>query len=110
MGFFKINTLNERNILPGVNVRFFHTDNLTFAHWIFEEGAEIPKHSHPHEQVTHIIDGTFELTIGNKTEKMGPGSAAIIEPDIPHHGKCISKSYILDVFHPVREDYKEPTN
>ena len=108
MGFFKIDTLKERNLLPGVNARFFHTENMTVAHWIFEEGAEMPKHSHPHEQVSQVIDGTFELTIGDKSEHMKLGTAAIVEPNTPHFGKAVTKCYIIDVFHPVREDYKNP--
>lgn len=107
MGFFKIDSLKEHNLLPGVTVRFFHTDNMTVAHWIFEEGAEMPKHSHPHEQVSQVIDGTFELTIGYTSEHMKLGTAAIIEPNTPHFGKAITKCYIIDVFHPVREDYKD---
>ena len=108
MGFFNIDTLKERNLLPGVNVRFFHTDNMTVAYWIFEKGAEIPKHSHPHEQVTHVIDGSFELTIGNKSAQIKRGKAASIEPNTPHFGKAITQCYIIDVFYPVREDYRDP--
>lgn len=108
MDFIEIDSLKKHRLLPGVKACFFHTDTITVAHWIFEEGAELPRHSHPHEQVSQVIEGTFTLTIGDdKSKHIKRGSAAIIEPNTPHFGKAITKCYIIDVFHPVREDYRK---
>ena len=35
-----------------------------------------------------------------------PGTVVVIPPDVPHAGKAITDCWIIDVFHPVREDYR----
>ena len=52
-----------RTVLPGMHGRFIHSATMTFALWEFEAGASLPEHSHPHEQVAHLIEGEFELVI-----------------------------------------------
>ena len=106
MGFFKIDTLKERNLLPGVNVRFVHTDNMTVAHWIFEDGAEIPKHSHPHEQVMVVLEGECDFTVDGETQRVGPGGVVVIPPNAVHSSQPLKPCRVLDVFNPVREDYR----
>jgi quercetin dioxygenase-like cupin family protein len=79
---------------------------MTLGYWEFEPGITLPEHSHPHEQVSNIIDGVFEFTINGNIERLESGSAAVIPPDMPHSGKSITKCHIIDVFYPVREDFK----
>ena len=106
MTCIKIPDLIQHTILPGVKAGFIHTNNMTVAYWHFEPGATIPLHAHPHEQVTTIIEGEFELTVDGGSQIMTAGSALSIKPDSRHSGRAITKTYILDVFCPVREDYK----
>ena len=79
---------------------------MTFAHWRFDAGADLPAHSHPHEQVATFLEGTYELTVEGETRRFGPGEMAVIPPDATHGGRAITDCRILDVFHPVREDYR----
>jgi len=52
------------------------------------------------------MDGEFELTVDGETKRLGPGSVVVLPPHIVHSGEAITASSILDVFCPVREDYK----
>ena len=79
---------------------------MTFSFWNIEKGAQLPAHSHPHEQVTNIIEGRFELTVDGESKKLGPGSVVIIPPHAVHSGKAMAKSRVIDVFYPIREDYR----
>jgi len=79
---------------------------MTVAHWVFEAGAPLREHSHPHEQITNIIEGEFEFTVGSETRRLGPRSVVIVPSNALHSGRAITRTYTLDVFHPVREDYR----
>lgn len=43
-----------------------HSDNMMSVEVHFEEGAIGPMHSHPHEQLTYVLSGEFEFTIGDE--------------------------------------------
>jgi len=105
MTFYKLEEIEQRELLPGLHVRFVHSENMTLAYWEIEAGSEMPLHSHPHEQITNILEGELELVLGDETKILGPGSGALIAPDVPHSGNAISNCRVLDAFHPVREDY-----
>ena len=66
MAYINLKEIEKREVLPGIRSHFVHTDNLTIGHWYFEEGAEFPEHAHMHEQITNVIDGRFEMTIGEE--------------------------------------------
>jgi len=106
MPFLNLHELEEKQIVPGFKGHFVHSENMTFAYWDIEVGAVLPEHSHPHEQVANIIVGEFELTVNGETEVIRPGSVAIIPPDATHSGRSITSCRIIDVFYPVREDYR----
>lgn len=106
MSFHHIEEFERRGMLPGTSVRFLHTERMTFAYWSFEAGATLPEHGHDHEQVTNVLEGQFELTIDGEARRIGPNEPAIIPPGAAHSGKAVTDCYILDVFCPVREDYR----
>lgn len=106
MFYKKLEDIQIKELIPGSKVRFLHSENMTLAYWNFEPGVNIPEHSHPHEQVCNIINGEFELDINGNKKYIKPGDIAIIPPNIKHSGKSISECYIIDVFYPIREDYK----
>ena len=102
-------TLSEiptRELVPGFHVRFVHAQNMTFAFWEITEAAELPEHSHPHEQVAHVHAGSFELTVDGESHVLGPGSLVVIPPSAPHSGRALTDCKITDTFYPVREDYR----
>ena len=106
MNLVNLFDIKEENILPGYWVKFVHSANMTFAHWRIEAGAPLPNHSHPHEQVTTILDGDFEITIDGETKVLSPGMVVIIPGDTKHSGRAVSECRILDTFYPAREDYR----
>lgn len=106
MPFIQLADLPLKEIFPGFKGRFVHSAHMTFAHWTIEAGATLPEHSHPHEQVVTMLAGEFELTIDGVTQRLGPGSVALIPSRARHSGRALTACRILDVFHPVREDYQ----
>ena len=102
----KIEDLEQRELIPGTSVRFIHGDRMTVAHWHFAPGIPLPEHSHQHEQITNIVEGEFELTVSGEPITLRGGDYLVIPPDAVHSGRSITECRILDVFCPVRDDYR----
>ncbi|MCV5838544.1 cupin domain-containing protein, partial [Escherichia coli] len=50
-----------------------HSDNMMSVEVHFEEGAIGAMHSHPHEQLTYVLSGEFEFTIGDEKKIVKTG-------------------------------------
>jgi quercetin dioxygenase-like cupin family protein len=106
MQYLELGQITERELVPGFCVRLVHTDHLTLAFWSVEQGAVLPQHAHPHEQVTTLQEGQLELTVEGETKTLLPGSVVIIPPNVPHNGRAITGCRIIDAFYPPRDDYR----
>lgn len=104
---FAWDKIAPRTVIPGFHGRFVHSSAMTFALWEIEAGATLPEHSHPHEQVVHLYEGRFELTVEGKPILATPGTVFAIPPDARHSGRALTVCRIMDVFYPVREDYRD---
>ena len=102
----KLSELPVKEPIPGARGCFVHSENMTLAYWQFEAGVSLPAHSHPHEQITHILDGVFEMTIGGETHRLEAGMVANIPSHARHAGKAITECRLADVFYPVRQDFR----
>lgn len=101
-----LSALLSREIMPGLHGKMVHGEQLTWAFWTVEEGAEVPEHQHHNEQIMHIVEGEFTFTLDGATKTYTAGDVVVIPPHIPHRGKALSACKIMDVFSPVREDYR----
>jgi quercetin dioxygenase-like cupin family protein len=103
---YRLKDIEEREIVPGLTGRFIHSEHMTVAYWSFDPGVSLPRHSHEHEQIVNVLEGTFELTVGDAVHRLESGSVVIIPPDVPHSGRSVTQCKVIDVFHPVRDDFK----
>ena len=94
----KLDTLSQTEVKEGFKARFVHTENLTLGYWDVIEGAILPMHSHFHEQVTQVLEGKFELTVGEKTLVYEVGQIVVIPPNVPHGGKALTDCKLFDIF------------
>ena len=97
--------IESREMVPGYRGRFLHTGNMTVAYWEVSAGKVLPEHAHPHEQVTNIITGRFEMLVDGHAQILGPGAVVLIPPDTVHAGRSLEDCVIIDVFCPQRDDY-----
>ena len=98
-----------RDALPGVTRRLLaHNARLMLCEHAFERDADLPRHAHPHEQITIILSGLLRLEIeGQAPFDMGPGDSVVIPGGTPHQARALEPTVALDVFTPLREDYLE---
>lgn len=101
-----LSEIEAREVVKGFHGKFIHSESMTFAYWNIDGGSALPEHSHPHEQVVNMFEGSFELTVDNEKKILKPGDVVVIPSNIKHTGKAITDCRLLDVFSPVREDFK----
>jgi len=106
MGFVDTSEMSGREIIKGAKAKFVHTDAMTMSLWSFEKGTDLPVHSHMHEQMTKLLSGQFEMTVDGETKILTENDVVVIPSNSVHSGRAISDCQLLDVFHPVREDYR----
>jgi quercetin dioxygenase-like cupin family protein len=106
MPLVDLTSIAPKEIVPGYSARFIHTEHMTFSYLDVKAGSALKEHSHPHEQVAHVLEGTFQLTLAGEPIQFGPGEVIVIPSNVPHSGLAISDCKLLDVFSPVREDYR----
>lgn len=82
-----------------------HNGKMMAVEVNFEAGAVGPLHNHPHEQLTYVLSGKFEFTIGDAKHVVSKGDTLYKEPNIVHGCVCLEPGTLLDTFTPVREDF-----
>lgn len=95
-----------REIAPGFRGRYLHSGQITQGRVDIDSGSLLPVHSHPHEQWTTILTGRLELTVADVVHVLEPGQVLYIPPHAVHSGRALAACQVIDVFHPVREDYR----
>jgi quercetin dioxygenase-like cupin family protein len=106
MAFVQLADLAQRQPFPGYAGRFLHGEGMSVAHWTVAEDSGFPEHAHPHEQIAMVVEGRFEMTVSGETRVLDPGTVAVIPSGAPHSGRALTRCRLIDVFQPVREDYR----
>jgi quercetin dioxygenase-like cupin family protein len=107
MSFVTLTQLPIKSVLGGaVKGHYAHLDRMTIGEVRMDAGAVLPMHAHPHDQITYVISGRYEFTVGDETTVMEPGMTALIPGGVIHGGKTLTACHVIDLFAPVREDYR----
>jgi quercetin dioxygenase-like cupin family protein len=105
MPFLDTNHLPVVERLPGWRGRYFHTQNMTFAHYDFTRGSSIHEHYHPEEEVYEVIAGELEITIDGVAQIASAGLVAIVPGNARHSVKALSDGRVIIVDYPARRDF-----
>ena len=74
----------------------------------FEPGAEVPLHSHPHEQLGICLRGVQVLVVAGIEHPICPFEGYVLPGGVEHSAYAgPDGATVVDVFQPVREDYRE---
>ena len=93
---------------PGVTMRPLSGDGAMLNYLVLEPGAVVPLHSHPHEQLGYVIAGSIAMLIAGEETVLRPGDGYRLAGGVEHSGTAGPDGCTaLDVFTPVREDYRE---
>jgi quercetin dioxygenase-like cupin family protein len=105
MPFVDIIKIKVTERLSGWHGRYFHSANMTFAHYDFVQGSSIHEHSHPQEEVYEVIRGELELTIDGVERIARPGLVAIVPGNVLHSVRARTDGRAIIVDCPVRRDF-----
>ncbi len=87
---------------PGWFGRYFHSLNMTIAHYDFKAGSTVHEHFHEQEEVWDVIEGQVEITLDGVKQVAGPGMAAVVPPNVPHSLRAITDGKAIVVDYPLR--------
>ena len=107
MPFFVIDEQPEKQVFEGASLRTLHGEKLMMSFVNLEPHSVVAEHSHPHEQMGMVLEGTFELSIDGESRVLKKGDAYLIPSHVKHSARAFeTPALALDIFSPPREDYK----
>ena len=101
-----IKNITAKQIAPGITGHYAHGDKVTFGFVELKKGSSVPLHHHINEQITSIVEGQLDMIIGGEAYSLTDGMYHVIHANVPHSAVAITDCQAIDVFGPVREDYK----
>jgi quercetin dioxygenase-like cupin family protein len=107
MPFVDTTGLDVIERLPGWHGRYFHSENMTFAHYDFTRGASIHEHFHPEEEVYEVTEGELELSIDGVAQIARAGLVAIVPANVRHSVKALTDGRVIIVDCPRRSGFAD---
>src|SRR5438874_8365998 len=97
----------RHTIFPGVHIKTCSADKMMLSVVDLEPHAVVEEHAHPHEQVGMVLAGRATFFIGNEEKTLQPGDLYRIPGNVRHKVIVLDQpTRALDVFYPVREEYR----
>jgi quercetin dioxygenase-like cupin family protein len=85
-----------------------YTNELMLIRHYFEKGWVGARHSHPHHQLVYVVKGAIKVEVdGEPPFEVHAGDSFVVNGGVEHQASALEESEVLDVFTPVREDYRE---
>jgi quercetin dioxygenase-like cupin family protein len=111
-GFFRDDLpVNEQEnpwieIAPGIKRRTIATGTSMYQMRAeLTAGSRLPEHTHPQEQIAHVIRGRMKLIVAGVPHELAAGDAFYLGSNVPHGVETIDDTTVIDTFSPPREDY-----
>ncbi len=84
-------------------------ENMTGLMCWWPPGASFHTHTHPHEQIGIVMQGTAIFTIDGVEHQVGPGQVYHVPSGAPHAQRNDGEETVIffECFSPVREDLQE---
>ena len=99
--------MSRHTIFPGVRIQTACADCMMLSLVEMEPHAVVAEHEHPHEQVGMVLQGAADFHIGGEVKRLKAGDMYRIPGHTKHRVVALDEPVrALDVFHPVREDYR----
>lgn len=104
--FRALDATNPIEMFPGVVRRTLVSgDRQTLVRIDLAHDAEVPEHTHPHEQAGTVVTGRIHLRVGAEEQDLDEGASYLIPSDVPHFVRALAPTTLVEVFAPVREEF-----
>ena len=84
-----------------------YSGDLMLVRHYFEKGWVGARHSHPHHQLVYVVSGAIRVDVDGRVFDVRAGDSFVVDGAVEHQASALEPSEVLDVFTPVREDYRE---
>ena len=106
--YIELDGVDWEEVAPGMKRKFMgFNDEIMMVKVQFEKGGIGARHKHRHSQTTYVVNGKFEVSIGDEKKTLTGGNGFFIPPEIEHGAVCLEDGILIDVFSPAREDFLE---
>jgi quercetin dioxygenase-like cupin family protein len=96
----KVTEMVSRKVVSGAHE--------TIAQVYLKRGVLVPRHQHPSEQMTCVLQGALRFTVDGEEVTVRDGEVIHIPLGVPHQAEAIEDTFVLDLFSPVRADWASP--
>ncbi len=104
--YVKISDVEAADLGEGVSRQILASGgSMMTVQFAFEKGAVGTPHTHVHEQVGYVLQGRFELTLGDEKTIIEAGDTYYVPSNVVHGVVALEDGVLLDVFTPQREDF-----
>ncbi len=94
------------DICPGIKRQTITTGATMYQmRATLDAGSQLPVHSHPQEQIAHVISGRVRFNVDGETREVGAGESLYLASNVPHGAETLEAALVIDTFSPPREDY-----
>lgn len=92
-----------------VRATLAYNDEAMLCHFTLKKGAHIPLHSHRATQIGYIVKGNLRFLSDSpeKAFEAKTGDSYVFSAHVEHGAVAIEDSQYVEVFVPVREEYKD---
>jgi quercetin dioxygenase-like cupin family protein len=106
--FEALRSIHPHVLWEGIMARAVQGERLTMAVVELDPNAGAPAHHHENEQLGFVIAGSIVMRIGTEERELGPGDTYNIPAHVSHDAVAgPDGATVVDVFAPVREDWKK---
>lgn len=71
-----------------------------------EPGSLLPEHKHLHEQISYVLEGEVEATVGTANRTLRPGDLFSVKSNMPHSCRALGQPVRMIVASsPLLRDY-----
>lgn len=102
----------KEELSPSIGRRIISGERAMIAHVYLAAGAVVPRHEHDNEQLTYILEGALEFTLGEEEETrvVRAGEVLLIPGGVPHSAVALEDTLDVDVFAPPRQDWLDKSD
>lgn len=95
-------------IADGLFFRPVFAENMALNFVTFPPHSGFPEHTHPEEQISIVVAGEMEITVGGLRRMVRPGDVVIYPANVTHSGTTLDEGCrLIDIFSPPRAGIRD---
>lgn len=100
------NSIPVEQIAEGIERQMVVGQSIMICRLKFDPFVVTPAHSHPHEQVTFVMQGKAKFISGSEEKIVSAGDILQFPSNHWHGATMLDEEVVLiDIFSPIREDF-----